>query len=56
MLKHIIKLKLQHSNFILIFLAFSIAFSLLYYKETVAQNIKNEMIISLLLMGIRIKR
>ena len=44
MLKQIIKLKLKHSNFILIFLAFSIAFSLLYYKETVAQNIKNEMI------------
>ena len=44
MLKQIIKLKLKHSNFILIFLALSIAFSLLYYKETDAQNIKNEMI------------
>ena len=44
MLKQIIKLKLKHSNFILIFLALSIAFSLLYYKETVAQNIKNEKI------------
>ena len=44
MLKQIIKLKLKYSNFILIFLAFSIAFSLLYYKEIVAQNIKNEKI------------
>ena len=44
MLKQIIKLKLKHSNFILIFLALSIAFSLLYYKEIVAQNIKNEKI------------
>ena len=44
MLKQIIKLKLKHSNFILIFLALSIAFSLLYYKEINAQNIKNEKI------------
>ena len=44
MLKQIIKLKLKHSNFILIFLALSIAFSLLYYKEIDAQNIKNEKI------------
>ena len=44
MLKQIIKLKLKHSNFILIFLALSIVFSLLYYKEIVAQNIKNEKI------------
>ena len=33
MLKQIIKLKLKYSNFILIFLALSIVFSLLYYKE-----------------------
>ena len=44
MLKQIIKLKLKHSNFILIFLALTIAFSLLYYKEINAQNIKNEKI------------
>jgi hypothetical protein len=44
MLKQVIKLKLKHSNFILIFLALSIAFSLLYYKEIDAQNIKNEQI------------
>lgn len=44
MLKQIIKLKLKHSNFILIFLALSIAFSLLYYKEIDAQNIENEKI------------
>ena len=44
MLKQIIKLKLKYSNFILIFLALSIAFSLLYYKEIDAQNIKNEKI------------
>ena len=44
MLKQIIKLKLKYSNFILIFLALSIVFSLLYYKEIVAQNIKNEKI------------
>ena len=44
MLKQIIKLKLKHSNFILIFLALSITFSLLYYKEIDAQNIKNEKI------------
>jgi hypothetical protein len=44
MLKQIIKLKLKHSNFILIFLALSIVFSLLYYKEIDAQNIKNEKI------------
>jgi hypothetical protein len=44
MLKQVIKLKLKHSNFILIFLALSIVFSLLYYKEINAQNIKNEKI------------
>ena len=44
MLKQIIKLKLKYSNFILIFLALSIVFSLLYYKEIDAQNIKNEKI------------
>ena len=44
MLKQIIKLKIKHSNFILIFLALSIVFSLLYYKEIDAQNIKNEKI------------
>jgi predicted Zn-dependent protease len=44
MLKQIIKLKLKYSNFILIFLAISIAFSLLYYKEIDAQNIENEKI------------
>ena len=44
MLKQIIKLKLKHSNFILIFLALNIVFSLLYYKEIDAQNIKNEKI------------
>jgi Matrixin len=44
MLKQIIKLKLKHSNFILIFLALSIAFSLLYFKDIDAQNIKNEKI------------
>jgi hypothetical protein len=44
MLKQIIKLKLKHSNVILIFLALSIAFSFLYYKEIAAQNIKNEKI------------
>jgi len=42
MLKQIIKLKLKHSNFILIFLALSIAFSLVYYKEIDAQDLKNE--------------
>ncbi|HEX2408784.1 MAG TPA: M57 family metalloprotease [Nitrososphaeraceae archaeon] len=44
MLKQIIKLKSKYSNFILIFLALSIAFSLVYYKEIDAQNIKNEKI------------
>ena len=44
MLKQIIKLKLKYSNFILIFLALSIVFSLLYYKEIDAQNITNEKI------------
>ena len=44
MLNQIIKLKLKYSNFILIFLALSIVFSLLYYKEIDAQNIKNEKI------------
>jgi predicted Zn-dependent protease len=41
MLKQIIKLKLNYSNFILIFLALSIAFLLIYYKEIDAQNLKN---------------
>ena len=44
MLKQIIKLKLKYSNFILIFLALSITFSFIYYKEIDAQNIKNEKI------------
>ena len=44
MLKQIIKLKSNYSNFILIFLALSIAFSLVYYKEIDAQNLKNEKI------------
>jgi hypothetical protein len=44
MSKQIIKLKLKYSKFILIFLALSIAFSLIYYKEIDAQNIKNEKI------------
>lgn len=41
MLKQIIKLKSNYSNFILIFLALSIAFLLIYYKEIDAQNLKN---------------
>lgn len=41
MLKQIIKLKSNYSNFILIFLALSIAFLLIYYKEIDAQNSKN---------------
>ena len=41
MLKQIIKLNSNYSNFILIFLALSIAFSLVYYKEIHAQNLKN---------------
>ena len=56
MLKQIIKLKLKHSNFILIFLALSIVFSLLYYKEIDAQNIKNEKIDLCCTWGSRIKR
>lgn len=44
MLKQIIKLKLNYSNFILIFLALSIAFLLIYYKEIDAQNLKNRKI------------
>ena len=44
MLKQIIKLNSNYSNFILIFLALSIAFSLVYYKEIDAQNLKNEKI------------
>ena len=44
MLKQIIKLNLNYSNFILIFLALSIAFSLVYYKEIDAQDLKNEKI------------
>src|SRR5215204_4764582 len=42
MLKQIIKLKLKHSNFIFIFLALSIAFSLVNYKEIDTQDLKNE--------------
>jgi hypothetical protein len=38
-LKQIIKLKLKYSNFILIFLAISIAFSLVNYKEIDAQDL-----------------
>ncbi len=41
MLKQIIKLKSNYSNLILIFLALSIAFLLIYYKEIDAQNLKN---------------
>jgi predicted Zn-dependent protease len=41
MLMQIIKLKSNYSNFILIFLALSIAFLLIYYKEIDAQNLKN---------------
>ena len=41
MLKQIIKLKSNYSNFILIFLTLSIAFLLIYYKEIDAQNLKN---------------
>ena len=44
MLKQIIKLNSNYLNFILIFLALSIAFSLVYYKEIDAQNLKNEKI------------
>jgi hypothetical protein len=44
MLNQIIKLKSKYSNFILIFLALSITFSLVYYKEIDAQNLKNEKI------------
>ena len=44
MLKQIIKLNSNYSNFILIFLALSIAFSLVYYKEIDAQDLKNEKI------------
>ncbi len=44
MLKQIIKLKSNYSNFILIFLALSIAFLLIYYKEIDAQNLKNRKI------------
>jgi predicted Zn-dependent protease len=44
MLKQIIKLNSNYSNFILIFLALSIAFSLVYYKEIDGQNLKNEKI------------
>ena len=40
----ILGLKSKYSNFILIFLVFSIAFSFIYYKEIDAQNIKNEKI------------
>ena len=44
MLKQIIKLNSNYSNFILIFLALSITFSFIYYKEIGAQNLKNEKI------------
>ena len=44
MLKQIIKLNSNYSNFILIFLALSIAFSLVYYKEIDAKDLKNEKI------------
>ena len=55
MLKQIIKLKLKYSNFILIFLALSIVFSLLYYKEIDAQNIKNEKIDLCCTWGLELK-
>ena len=41
MLKQIIKLKPKYSNIILIFIAFSITLSFIYYKEINAQNFKN---------------
>ena len=41
MLKQIIKLKLKYLNFILIFIALSITFSFIYYKEIDGQNLKN---------------
>src|SRR5919112_2494341 len=41
MLKQIIKLNSNYSNFILIFIALSITFSFIYYKEIGAQNLKN---------------
>ena len=44
MLKQIIKLNSNYSTFILIFLALSITFSFIYYKEIGAQNLKNEKI------------
>ena len=44
MLKQIIKLNSKYSNFILIFIALSITFSFIYYKEIDAQNLKNEKI------------
>ena len=44
MLKQIIKLNSNYSNFILIFLALIITFSFIYYKEIGAQNLKNEKI------------
>jgi len=44
MLKQIIKLNSNYSTFILIFLALSITFSFIYYKEISAQNSKNEKI------------
>ena len=37
----ILELKSNISNFILIFLALSITFSIIYYKETNAQNLRN---------------
>jgi hypothetical protein len=47
MLKQIIKLKSKYSNYILIFIAFSITFSFIYYKEIDAQNFKNGKIMML---------
>src|SRR6187455_247168 len=44
MLKQIIKLNSNYSNFILIFLALIITFSFIYYKEIGAKNLKNEKI------------
>jgi len=44
MLKQIIKLNSNYSNFILVFIALCITFSVIYYKEIGAQNLKNEKI------------
>ena len=40
----ILGLKSKYLNFILIFLVLSIVFSIIYYKQIYAQNLKNEMI------------